>query len=356
MVEPVNRAGLWGLLVVERRIALLPAVAGPPPVPRRGGRRAGRRPHGGRPRPVRRPDAACGRCGASSSSAPCASPAGVRRSRRRVVSGLLALVGGGEWSEGCTFDAAADRRSSGASEVAVLPDGIGLRAPGPPRRAGRALVRRRSRSRSRPVGVLTRRDAFDADLAATLRGGQVHLPGRDLGHAPPIGAEGHAGARRHPRRPGRTAPRWPARTPAPTCCAIRWSTPGVGRSRSGSAWSASLAVIPQFDLWSPDKVRRTVELAPAGVSLVGVPRRTALLRHPDGSWTAAGRRSGRRLPRWPRGEPGRPRGVIGPRLAFRPPTRLNLGLAASSSGDRRHGEAFPLKSAVVPVRTNIRGA
>ena len=51
---------------------------------------------------------------------------------------------------------------------------------------------------------------------------------------------------------------------------------------------SQLAVIPQVDLWSPDKVRRTVELAPAGVSLAGIPRRTALLRAPDGAWAAEG--------------------------------------------------------------------
>ncbi len=51
---------------------------------------------------------------------------------------------------------------------------------------------------------------------------------------------------------------------------------------------SQLAAIPRVDEWSHEKVRRTVELAPAGVSLVGIPRRTALLRHTDGTWAAQG--------------------------------------------------------------------
>jgi hypothetical protein len=33
---------------------------------------------------------------------------------------------------------------------------------------------------------------------------------------------------------------------------------------------------------------RTLELAPAGVPIAGIPERTALIREPDGTWRAAG--------------------------------------------------------------------
>jgi hypothetical protein len=49
-----------------------------------------------------------------------------------------------------------------------------------------------------------------------------------------------------------------------------------------------LSVIPRVEEWSRDKVHRTVELAPAGLSLAGVPTRTALIREPDGTWRAEG--------------------------------------------------------------------
>ncbi len=51
---------------------------------------------------------------------------------------------------------------------------------------------------------------------------------------------------------------------------------------------SGLAVIPRLEEWSHDKVHRTVELAPAGVALAGVPSRTALLRDPDGQWRVEG--------------------------------------------------------------------
>ena len=49
-----------------------------------------------------------------------------------------------------------------------------------------------------------------------------------------------------------------------------------------------LAVVARANLWSPDKVRRTVELAPTDVVLVELPERTAVVRDPDGTWRAAG--------------------------------------------------------------------
>ena len=44
------------------------------------------------------------------------------------MSGTLALVGGGEFSEGCSFDAAL-LEASGASEVLVVPTGAAYEHP-----------------------------------------------------------------------------------------------------------------------------------------------------------------------------------------------------------------------------------
>ena len=51
---------------------------------------------------------------------------------------------------------------------------------------------------------------------------------------------------------------------------------------------SGLAVIPRLEQWSHDKVHRTVELAPAGVALAGVPSHTALMRDPEGRWRVEG--------------------------------------------------------------------
>ena len=48
-----------------------------------------------------------------------------------------------------------------------------------------------------------------------------------------------------------------------------------------------LAVIPRVNTWSHDKVHRTVELAPKGVAVVGIPEATALVRDDDG-WRVEG--------------------------------------------------------------------
>ena len=201
------------------------------------------------------------------------------------MSGLIALVGGGEWSDGCSFDQLLIDHA-GATEVAVLPTGSAYERP-------EHLVEQAEGWFAtfpvavRPVGVLTRRDAFDADLAATLREAKfIYLAGTSAMHLrsvlkdtpvlEAILAAWSDGAALAGTNAG-----------ADVLCDPMVDSRG-GAFTVGLGVVRSLAVIPQFDLWSPDKVRRTVELAPAGVSLAGVPRQTALLRHPDGSWTAQG--------------------------------------------------------------------
>jgi hypothetical protein len=49
-----------------------------------------------------------------------------------------------------------------------------------------------------------------------------------------------------------------------------------------------LAVIPHFDSWSQDKVRRTIGLTPVGVPVVGIPEQTALIRDAAGAWSTSG--------------------------------------------------------------------
>jgi cyanophycinase len=51
---------------------------------------------------------------------------------------------------------------------------------------------------------------------------------------------------------------------------------------------SQMSIIPRVEQWSRDKVHRTVELAPSGLSLVGIPSATALLRDADGTWRAEG--------------------------------------------------------------------
>ena len=201
------------------------------------------------------------------------------------MSGWLALVGGGEWSDGCTFDDMLLERS-GATEVAVLPTGAAYERPGHLIDQAGEWFRARSVD-VRPVAVLTRRDAFDAELAAALREARfIYLAGSSAMHLRSVLKD----------------------TPVLDAVLAAWSAGAVlagtnagadvlcdpmvdargGAFTVGLGVVRQLAVIPQVDLWSPDKVRRTVELAPEGVWLAGIPRRTALIRGPDGAWVTSG--------------------------------------------------------------------
>ena len=134
-----------------------------------------------------------------------------------------------------------------------------------------ALVRRPRRHGARPRRAAPARRARRGQRRRGPRR-PVHLPGRRVADAPALGAEGHARCGTPSSTPGTAAPSWPARRPAPWCCATRWSTPAAAPSPSGSACVANLTVIPGFDTWSEDAVHRTRKLA-RGLALVGVPRR-----------------------------------------------------------------------------------
>jgi cyanophycinase len=64
--------------------------------------------------------------------------------------------------------------------------------------------------------------------------------------------------------------------------------PRGGAFTVGLGLVSQVAVIPHHDTWSHDKEKRTLDLAPAGLSIVGIDERTALLREPGGTWRVAG--------------------------------------------------------------------
>jgi cyanophycinase len=64
--------------------------------------------------------------------------------------------------------------------------------------------------------------------------------------------------------------------------------PRGGAYTVGLGLLEQLAVIPHHDGGGAGLLWRTLELAPAGVPVVGIPERTALIREPDGAWRSAG--------------------------------------------------------------------
>ena len=203
--------------------------------------------------------------------------------------GMLALVGGGEWTEGCSFDAGF-LAASGSDQVLVLPTAAAYEHP------ERQVVR--AGEWFAPLGgqveglmVLSRADAEDRGAAAVLRGARfIYLNGSSPMHI---------------RSVLKNSAVWEALIGA-------WSDGAVVVGSSGAAMAltdpmvdargggltiglglrSGLAVVPHFGDAAEDghgeKLHRSVQLAPLGTPVAGIPERTALIRDPDGRWRAEG--------------------------------------------------------------------
>ncbi len=203
--------------------------------------------------------------------------------------GTLALVGGGEFSPGCTFDAEL-LAASGGDQVLVLPTAAAYEHP-------ERLVARAAEwfeplgGRVEGLMVLTRPDAEDEGMAAVMRRSRfVYLAGSSPMHV---------------RSVLKRSKVWDALVEA-------WQGGAVVAGSSGAAMALTdpmvdargggltiglgllggVAVVPHFGDVSEDvhgeKLHRAVLLAPPGTPVAGIPERTALIREPDGRWRDAG--------------------------------------------------------------------
>jgi cyanophycinase len=199
--------------------------------------------------------------------------------------GRLLLVGGAEWQEGCDFDAEA-LKAAGFPEVLILPTAAAYEQP---RRAVEWAERWFSSigGKARGLDVLSRPDAEDADNAEQVRQARFIY----LGGGSPL----------HLRAVLKDSAVWNALVEAwHTGATVAGSSAGAmaltdpmvdprgGAFTLGLGLCEQLSVIPHFDTWSHDKTKRTIDLAPAGVPVLGIPERTAVVREPDGRWRQAG--------------------------------------------------------------------
>lgn len=201
------------------------------------------------------------------------------------MSGPLALVGGGEWTAGCGFDRDL-LAAAGTDEVLVIPAGSAFENP------GRSVAQAEAwfaglGARARGLGVLTRADGLVAEHVAAVRAARfVYLIGTSPMHLRSVLKDSplyealveawHDGAVLAGSGAG-----------ADVLCDPMVDTRG-GAFTVGLGLLPGLAVIPRVNQWSPEKVRRTVELAPPGVPVVGIPEATAVIRSPEGVWRAGG--------------------------------------------------------------------
>lgn len=198
------------------------------------------------------------------------------------------MVGGGEWSEGCSFDADL-LEASGGDQVLVLPTAAAYEHP-------ERLVFRAGEWFSGLGGkveglmVLSRADAQDPGAAAVMRAARfVYLAGNSpmhvrsvlkgsavwaaleeawMGGAVVVGSSGAAMALTDPMVDARG-----------------------GGLTIGLGLLSGLAVVPHFGDVHEDghgeKLHRSVLLAPKGTPVAGIPERTALIGDADG-WRSAG--------------------------------------------------------------------
>ncbi len=201
------------------------------------------------------------------------------------MTGPLALVGGREFGDGCTFDADL-LAASGGDTVLVLPTAAAYEHP------DRVVATATSwfaglGARVRGLRVLSRADACDPANAAVVREARfVYLSGGSPLHLRSVLKQSAVfQAMEETWREG-------AVLAGSSAGAMVLGDPMVdprgGAFTIGLGLIEMLAVLPEASTWSHERLRRTISLTPEGVALLAIDERTAAVRAPDGTWTAQG--------------------------------------------------------------------
>ncbi len=199
--------------------------------------------------------------------------------------GPLALVGGGEWQDGCDFDADL-LAASGGDRVTVLPTAAAYEHPD-------HAVERATRwfdklgAQVTAVNAVDRPGALDPGNVAAVRDARFLY----LADGSPM----------HLRSVLLRSPLWDALAAAWRDGAVLAGSgagamvlcdpavdPRGGAFTLGLGLLEHIAVVARADTWSVDKLHRTLQLTPARLPLVEIDERAALIRGSDGAWRAEG--------------------------------------------------------------------
>jgi cyanophycinase len=199
--------------------------------------------------------------------------------------GPLALVGGAEWQEHCTFDAGL-LAMSGGTDVLVLPTAAAYEHPD---RAVATAERYFAGlgGRVRGLMVVGRADAEDKANAGVVREARFIY----LGGGSPL----------HLRSVLKDSQVWQALVEAWRAGAVVAGSsagamalcdpmidPRGGALTLGLGMIEQVAVLPHANTWSPEKTHRTFSLATRGLRIAAIDEQTALIRDPDGTWRCEG--------------------------------------------------------------------
>jgi cyanophycinase len=205
------------------------------------------------------------------------------------TSGTLALVGGDEWTEGCSFDASL-LSDSGGTDVVVLPTAAAYQHP--------ERVVLRAAEWFEPLGALVeglmvvdRASAEDAGMAAEIAKARfIYLAGGSPLHLRAVLKKSavYEGIKR--------AFSAGAVVAGAGAGAMVLTDPMVdprgGALTLGLGLVDNLTVVPHFGDEHDDahgqKLERTVAMAPAALPVVALPARTALIKEGSGSWRFEG--------------------------------------------------------------------
>jgi cyanophycinase len=207
----------------------------------------------------------------------------------RTTPGVLALVGGDEWTPGCEFDAEL-LAASGTCRVLVLPTAAAFERP---ERRVLAAAEWFAQWGGEVEGLMvtSRADAQDDGAAAIVAAARfVYLSGGSPLHLRSVLKDSKVfAALCEAWRDG-------AVVAGAGAGALVLSDPMVdprgGALTVGLGLVGEMAVVPLagnlLDDIHGEKLHRSVLLAPPGVAVVGVPGRTAVIRDADGAWRSAG--------------------------------------------------------------------
>lgn len=200
--------------------------------------------------------------------------------------GTLALIGGGEWRDGCREFDEELLAVSPKKEVVVLPSAAAFEHP--ERVAERATAYLEGLgARVRVLMVLHRAEAEDAKNVETVRQARVVY----LSDGSPL----------HLRSVLKDSALWDAMLSAyhsggviaasgagATLVCDPMVDPRGGAYTVGLGVVQNLAVFPYHGTAAEHLRERSIDLLPANATLVGIDEQTALIREPAGRWRAAG--------------------------------------------------------------------